>query len=440
MNNIEKFKHIRPGSLNEGNYLESLIVQAADCGMLNENEIINIQNGLLDIISHKIKRLNDGENYSVPADTAHKLSRSVFFTISLRLKKYPNPDTAASELKKGDLTALYREGSGILEKLVRDTLLLYEEVKTGMLPIDNCFYRTTIEEGIPAFFKNYNTEFFAHKKHITGDYPTLAPVGELFGIEFINKYLTNIKHENDFCSLFEAGEIESLLRGYSRDYKEQVFNISEYVLYCALGCVIAGKASRRLWLCKSDIRTIGEAISANRGKTGFLKECFLKFISDTGFEDKNDYMMSALEARTGYIYNAAGSAGLDKIFIIPAGLSENIMTFDYGTRMENSKYRMLIEELSMCGDIPGRTGIIKEYVTSLEDICDLFGDFDFTADEYKAVFGLLQPAELAAVYNRYNMGQGAGEVDWAAEFLIYINGLDTKTKNIIKKFIDSMEG
>ena len=64
--------------------------------------------------------------------------------------------------------------------------------------IDNYFYNATLKDGIKGFFKLYNYSYDAHTITISVDYETCIGRPNLYGMEFINKYLEFINYENIF--------------------------------------------------------------------------------------------------------------------------------------------------------------------------------------------------------------------------------------------------
>ena len=69
--------------------------------------------------------------------------------------------------------------------------------KNNLIKTNNYFYNTTLKEGIKAFFKIYNFSYDACNINITADYEPLNRPN-LYGIEFISKYLEYINYENIF--------------------------------------------------------------------------------------------------------------------------------------------------------------------------------------------------------------------------------------------------
>lgn len=81
-----------------------------------------------------------------------------------------------------------------------------------MIKINNYFYKETLNEGISSFFKVYNTSSYdAKNKCILVEYNSYLKIDNLYGIEFINKYLEYINYENIFLNNFDYKKIDNLL-------------------------------------------------------------------------------------------------------------------------------------------------------------------------------------------------------------------------------------
>lgn len=98
----------------------------------------------------------------------------------------------------------------------------------NIIEIDNYFYNATLKDGIKVFFKLYNYSYDAHTITINVDYETCIGRPNLYGIEFINKYLEFINYENIFCNKFN--NIDKMLQKIYNKYQDMPINIFENVL------------------------------------------------------------------------------------------------------------------------------------------------------------------------------------------------------------------
>lgn len=108
---------------------------------------------------------------------------------------------------------LYKKSYKYLCDYVNETQLFYNlVVKPNMIKINNYFYKETLNEGISSFFKVYNTSSYdAKNKCILVEYNSYLKIDNLYGIEFINKYLEYINYENIFLNNFDYKKIDNLL-------------------------------------------------------------------------------------------------------------------------------------------------------------------------------------------------------------------------------------
>lgn len=110
-------------------------------GLLTEDDLRRLRAESLPLLRCQAERLTGGRSSSLPAETAEALLDSVFYTVSLALKRCASPEEA--------LTLLQQQ------------------------PLDTLF-----AAGIAGFFKLYRPALFAQETHITADY-ALIPMNLL---------------------------------------------------------------------------------------------------------------------------------------------------------------------------------------------------------------------------------------------------------------------
>ncbi len=102
------------------------------------------------------------------------------------------------------------------------------------------FYKSTLVDGLGAFFKLYRPEFSAQEIHITADYLAFLMQKDWKGIDFIERYLYALSCENRFLGCFDTSTVHRLLCGLDENYQQILMNIYEMVLTAALCCVLTG--------------------------------------------------------------------------------------------------------------------------------------------------------------------------------------------------------
>ncbi len=260
-NNLDKIRALDKDRIDSEHYFESLLIQAQEKGLVNDGEIERIQYACLNFLAYRVERYNAGDSSSIQIEKAQGIMTSIFFTLGVWLKTYPNPDDALNALLHEPISGIYQKGRKRIDSLMRTTKTLHKQLMHNLLDTQNVFYRSTLENGINGFFKLYRPDFAAQEIHITADYPLFNHTPRLLGIEFIKAYVEAAYYENRFCTLFPPYRVHRLLCRYSENYAEQLFNIYEYVLSAAIACIIVKNDCLNLDINKSMIETLRSTFS-----------------------------------------------------------------------------------------------------------------------------------------------------------------------------------
>lgn len=100
MNELEIKSKINRSNLDEKNYFESLIKEAYNNGMITENEIINLQIDIIQLLDERVYKYNGIDNSSVRKEIVEEINKSNYYTISMYLKTFNNPDDALEKIKR----------------------------------------------------------------------------------------------------------------------------------------------------------------------------------------------------------------------------------------------------------------------------------------------------------------------------------------------------
>ncbi|KAF5042577.1 DUF6179 domain-containing protein [Sedimentibacter saalensis] len=435
MNNIEKLIHIDRQKLNEEFYFRSLIEEAASLGMIDEEDVENIQYQCLELLKHRIEKLNQGESSSVRVEIAEKIMTSNLYTVGIWLKTMDNADEAIKEIKKTNISLIYEKGRKRIHTKLNSARHIHMMVLKNLLKTDNYTYNATLNDGINGFFKIYNPDYEAHEIRITADYPLSIPVNNLAGIEFVLKYLENIYYENMFCACFSAEDIEHVMFGYSEDYKHLVINIYEIVLIVAIGCKIAGKKAFDL-----NIMPVHRKITADKL---FLKseEEIEKIVINASEELEEElninniymkqYIKNSLPKVISSIINAVKLSTFENVFISKKFQELNRkFKFDYGIKMEDELYRSTVQEITQCRYSSDKLLIIKRKIKSMADMEDLLLEDELSENEINAVLQGLDMIETAALARRHDFRE-ENKSDFSIEEL--------KLRNCLENFITMQE-
>ena len=259
MNELENVSKIKRENLDEKSYLKTLIEEAYKSQMINDEDIKNMQIQIFELLDERVYKYNGTESSSIRKEIMEQINASNYYTISLYLKIFNNPDDAVNMLKTKGLKEAYYSGRKRIDRLLNIIKVMYIKVKQNKLKTKNTTYNNTILGGIQGFLKIYDPDFNAQDMKITADYPLYNNlIGELEGVEFINEYVNSIYIENQFCNLFPSENIEHLLNGYSPEYEDLVINIFEIVLLEAIACKLVGRDVKDLELNECEFKRICE--------------------------------------------------------------------------------------------------------------------------------------------------------------------------------------
>lgn len=416
-NELTRAAKIDRSCLSGGRYTESLLEAATAAGLLNEEDQRRIGQGFLSLLAREAERFNNGAGSSLPVEIAGQLLDSILFTVGMALKALPSPEDAAEALGRESMTDLFAAGLRQIYAKRTSTKAIHGRLVKDLLETPNVFYRPSAVDAIRGFFKVYNPEFDARAIHITADYPVSRDPGDLAGIEFIRAYVGALYYENAFCRYFPKEDIHDLLLGFNRDYANIPLNLYEPVLAAALGTILAGANRPSLRLTSTHLTVLEQTFQGKRAASSLpLLDAALDRLAGALAlpGDVAAYLRGSLPKLAKTISLGAGSNALAKVFPLPARAEAGPrLTFAYGTKMDDGRYRQIVDEIGLCSTIADKMDVIRESVHSLADLEDLLLDAAWTKEEMDAVLGLLAPVELAALLKHWAgpeaNGTGANE-------------------------------
>lgn len=405
MSDIEKISKIKPELLSSENYFLSLLEQTYMSKMLTDNQLEKIKYDCLSLLAKQTDKYNSGDSSSIRVEEAQHLLDSIMFTIGVYLKTYQNLDEALDKVLVNDISELYKMGLKRIDRQTKSTKMLYSLIINNLIQTKNLCYNSTIVDGIKGFFKLYYPEFAAQEIHITADYPVYNQMEKLQGIEFIQKYLECIYYENLFCSKFSTEDIHYLLCGFDKDYSELVFNIYEQVLIAAIGCILSGGNVYKLEMAPSSIKILIDLFSGkNKNETvEILQKAVEQLTKQLDLTHSlKTYISDSLSQIANEIVEAVELRTLDRIFIIPKYPNDsNKITFSFGEKMDDERYRKVLEEITQCRYLTDKIAIIKSQIHSLADLEDVLLDSELSEEEIINILGILNPAEIAALIDKH---------------------------------------
>jgi len=381
---------------------------------------------LMPLLARMIRRYTSNESTSIPNHKARQILGSMLYCMNLTDdtdKEEPDGTLLANQMI---IKEIYDYGFQKKKEKIEKAKKLFIHIKESFLEIDNEYYRSTILEGMPAFFEHYDLEFDAQNSILTLDYPLVNPVTKLSGIDLIYQYLRSFQVEQAFLSCFNTTTVNQMLAGYHTMYKELVINVCSPVLRCVLVCEIINEDFLQLKLKKESI------------------EGFMKLLLTLSENELSEHLLAALKrvlnilkidvnlysnyfagevlffAKELHLYRMDLDA-LEKV--IPTIKHKYYVENEYfkdGAVMTDQLLRNLIEEISICSLLSEKLDLVKARVTSLNDLREVL-DTCFWGEEYNAVFDLLTRNEkdylLSDIDEKVEFKTGL--LEWEKALILY---------------------
>ncbi len=438
MANIEKQQVINPNNLNSKFYFISILKEACACKLLSEFDIEKVQMQCLEFLAYKSGRYSGGKSSSIKVEIAENIMNSNLYTMGLYLKSLPDADCAADELKTTAVPEMYQKGRKIIDIKFQAAKHIYKLARQNRINTLNYTYNATLEDsGIGIFFNAYNPDYEAHEIPASIDYQLCNPVNDLVGVEFIQKYLENLYLENQFCANFAAENIHYLLCGYDQGYQDLLLNIFEQVLTETLGCWLVQRNIKDLAISVDEIQQLQTEWLKDTGSTlnGIIFVVAEKVSEELHITNPSlrRYIKKSLSKITTNIAQAIKTNNLDKVFLSPIDPEESPrVKFSSGVKMDDTDYRMLIDELLLCRYSADKLALIKEAVSSFGDLEDVLFDADLNEEEVGLILDMVEDVELAVIMSRHPFksdiqieGLAEKEIMFRLYLKNYINRLPT---------------
>lgn len=404
--------------LSKEHYFQSLLQALHSNDILNNKELENIQVQILDILRETANYYTKAESYSVRVEVAEQIMLSIYYTIGSFLKGKTSIKERITLIKENTMKYLFSEGEKVLKIKIEESKELLKNVQKSKLKTSNYAYIDTIDYGIPLFFMEYDSRFAAHEIQGSIDYPLAIDEMELVGIEYINEYLRKIDFENQFCSHFDIYEIENLLKSFDKNSDHILINIFELVLTNYLGCMVLGKRGITLDITDTERRYL-------KNKLGKLKEeefneVISRIVEDICQEftinDKNfiNYINETIYKIMPSIKKNIENNKLENTFITFKNADENLIRYEDGESLENSRFKDITEEIRDCDKVDDKIQIIRKEIHSLRDLVDVLGSdciFDY---EFIEIFKVLDDFEISLLI-KYIPNDSVMDADYRTE-------------------------
>ncbi len=336
----------------------------------------------------KIKLSKYTLNSTVPIGIAKSINLSNIWTINFYLKNNNK------NINDTSIEDLYKTSYKYLCDYVNKTKLFYNlVVKPNMIKTNNYFYKETLNEGISSFFKVYNTSYDAKNKCILVDYNSYLKIDNLYGIEFINKYLEYINYENIFLNNFDYKKIDNLLTNIYGNYEEIPINIFSTVLIIVILLEYLNKNVNNLDITNIFIDKIYNDYQIdNKLFINNLYNSYNRVLNKLKLDNKTiNYLEISINNIIKEIIINIKNKKLD--YLLDKKKNKEIIYKD-NNKLDNNKYLELINKLNNNID---RVDLIKNNTNSLFDIIDIISDIDLTYNELNKLFSSFNILELMVI-------------------------------------------
>ena len=269
---------------------------------------------LFPILGQLAEKYTAFESTSIPYETAEQLTEAVLYCIREAEQVQTNALVQAEGLSARQAYAI---GAAAVEENTRAALALYHETLQDFDSYGNrCLY-DAFQQGLPEFFKWYDTKFMPQETMLTLDYPLLRDLSGQTGIDRIYSFIECIHLEQAFLNGFPEGTVKGILSRYNSQYGSLMENVCEIVLTTLAGHLLAGKPlSEREFVHEDFLRIRGKFANTCLPQiTQQLKNAVAAFIQKY-YGDSTEltaYLSGALENITFRLKNAAESGTLSSL-------------------------------------------------------------------------------------------------------------------------------
>lgn len=450
MNNLEKTHSIKTENLNMAYYFQSILQEAYRLKLVTDSEFESIQLQSIQLLAKQTERYTGGESSSVKVETAQSILQSVFFSIGIYLKSFPDTDMSIAVLKQKPLLELYRHGKKLIGMQLDNAKQLFHAIQNNRIVTDNCAYNDTLQNGISFFFSAYEVDFAAHDTPAPIDYPLSNDKMDLVGIEYIYSYLQKLFLENQFCKNFTEHDIYCLLRGYDDHYQDLLINIFGLVVTNVVGSVLANKNARQLNIEPLDREYLQQKL-ANLSKdklNTMLQDASTQLCKELNISDRlfRKHILTTVMDLSAKLKDSLENNRLETIFVcLKENNAQPVFQFEDGEKMNDELFRSIGDEIRECRYVPDKIAIIKREIHSITDLVDIFEGYCVFDDEFAEIFQSLGDMELALLLQklpRYmidsNFHFTENEKEWHNRLNSFNKEIDLTRRETIKELSEKI--
>ena len=275
---------------------------------------------LMPIVAELADKYTGKESTSITYEKARQLMEAVLYCIH----EYEGDGEKGQELLSMDGKSVakraYSLGYEAVQKKVKETQILYNEIIPDFKYYENRCYYDTFAKGISSFFLYYDPRFQPQNHILTLDYPVLYPVYTLQGIDAISAFVKCVSLEQVFLGKLPDEYVLHVLRAYSPDQGELIINLAGIVLRNILGCLMAGKRVNTQRYTPWELERLINYV--NRNNTVSLEQEMKGLVDEMlqsgydGLEELGDYLKTDLHDFCYELRNAVKNQCVNSILAI----------------------------------------------------------------------------------------------------------------------------
>ena len=271
---------------------------------------------LLPIVAELAEKYVGCDSTSISYETAQMLMEGVIYCLE--------EGRLYSKMGLRDNKISVREQYNIGKKLVKDKAVKSNEIFNEMSEYFDdygveCLY-STVQRGIPEFFKWYDVKFCPQNTILTLDYPILKNIQDLSGVDAIYEYIRAIRIEQLFLRKMERNYVITVLKCAIPKYKDMIENICEMVLLNMIGHIILKKPFQKFGFTDEDFKVL-KKIFKDRNITEIEKllEVALSEMVEQIYDgnwEMLEYFANGIENMAVRIESVAKVNHLERIFVV----------------------------------------------------------------------------------------------------------------------------
>lgn len=133
-------------------------------------------------------------------------------------------------------------------------------------------------KGLPEFFKWYDVRFFPQNTILTLDYPILADLRSMSGIDAVWEYVKCIALEQDFLLKFDESYVREILYQYHGEYTKLVENICSIVLPNVIGHLLLKKPLSKKGISDEELQRLGVGLESQEKVQNLVENVIARMV------------------------------------------------------------------------------------------------------------------------------------------------------------------